>query len=137
MLDSFNSIVIIDWYDNILKAICQNKNDVYYCSLLAIDKPTDVKIYVCIDVKYFTAQKKISSLLKKGISNASWNDLRECFLDLNSINESWVIKTNDLKQNHLKITKYKDNFNWNSGILFCDFPEVLDKAKVLDDWWGY
>lgn len=137
MIHIFQNIKIIDWYDDIIKAICQDGVRNYYCSLLALDEKTDEKIYVLIDIEYFIEKQNILNLMREDFLGADWTYLRNLFNNVNPANESWLIKTENLNKNQSNIVKYKTNFDWKSGVLFGDYPEVLSQAIKIDNWWGY
>jgi hypothetical protein len=132
----FDEIIIIDWYDNIINAFCKNTDDTYYCSLLALDMISDEKIYVCISIKFFKHYKEISEIIKSNNLKDNWERFYNILNLVNPKNQSYLIKTKDLKGNSFEVVKYKDNFNWDA-VLFDDYPEVLDKTSSKDNWWQY
>lgn len=134
----FKEVIILDWYDNIITAFCKNESNViYYCNLLAMDYKTNDKIYVCIDLKYFTK----SELIKRIISNSTFienEDVLEMALNMVNIkNESFLIKTDNLKAKDLRVVKYENDFNWNHNFFSIDYPCILDISSKIDNWWKY
>ncbi|MNZ84446.1 hypothetical protein D3C78_1032030 [compost metagenome] len=52
-------------------------------------------------------------------------------------NQSFLIKTKDIKSNRMEIMEYKSNYNWNKSIFYIDYLKTLSKAKKIDNWWSY
>jgi len=132
----FNDIIILDWYDNIIKALCQTNDDTFYCSLLTLDFDTDVKIYACISIKYLNNHEKLIEIINSGKTKENWENLIVLLSLINKKNKSYLVKTQDLKNGTLEVVKFKDNFNWNKVLLY-DYPEVLEKSSKVENWSSY
>lgn len=134
----FQEVIILDWYDYIITAFCKDeKNITYICNLLAIDHIKGDKIYVCIELKYFVQSDLILSIIKRNKCLEQEEVLQKALNMVTLNNESFLIKTDDLKSNSLIVIKYKNNFNWNHDFLSTDYPNSLEKSEQLDDWWKY
>lgn len=137
MKTEFKDVIILDWYDNIVNSFCINKEDIiFYCNLLAIDE-MDTKIYVCIELKYFSSQKDILKIIQSNSFLKHEKRLRRLLNEISQINRSLLIKTKDLKGSQMETLIYKSNFNWNRDLFFIDYQETLIKSEKIDDWWAY
>ncbi|WP_183560719.1 hypothetical protein [Mucilaginibacter sp. SP1R1] len=133
----FINELTIDWYDNILKAFCKADNDViYYCCLLALDKITDQKIYLCVEIKYLMGYQELLRILEKNSFKEHWHELRY-LIKIKNQNQSYLIRAKDLRIDEVKLIDYKTNYGWPEEILFGEYPEVLDVAAEVDQWWKY
>jgi hypothetical protein len=133
----FINEITIDWYDNILKSFCTDgNNNIYYCCVLAIDEVTNQKVYLCVNLKYLKGYVELKPIIKEKSFKLNWNKLPS-LIELNKENESYLIKTNDLRGDKMKFTKYKKNVDLPSNIIWGEYPEFLEEAGKIDDWWRY
>ncbi|PYF74069.1 hypothetical protein [Pedobacter nutrimenti] len=134
----FKEVLTLDWYDDIITAFCKSSEDlIYYCNLLAMDKEKGDKIYVCMELKYFVQSTTLNRLIE---TNSFLNNEDILLKALNMItltNESFLIKTSDLRSNNLKVIQYKRDFNWNHNFFSIDYPDALKISAQLDNWWAY
>lgn len=134
----FKEVIILDWYDNIITAFCKSENDlIYYCNLLAINNENDDKVYVCIELKYFEESEALLNIIERKTYHKDEDELKKTLNTVMLNNKSFLIKTQDLKGNDLKIVKYKSDFNWNHNFFSIDYPRNLKISVRLDNWWKY
>lgn len=134
----FTDILILDWYDNIINAFAYTKdNNIFYCNLLAINNENDLKIYVALNVRYFEQQERIMSIINFKSFIDKEQELKTLLNSVKNENQSWLIGTTDLKGDVLESVKYTDDFDWNKGFFYQDFPATIAAASKIDDWWSY
>lgn len=134
----FNEIIIYNWYDNIISAFCKSDEDkIYYCNLVAMDDDQGEKIYVCIELKYLVQADIILSIIENNTYLENEDVLDKALNSVRAINDSFLIKTDNLQTGNLKIVKYKSDFNWNHNFFSIDYPAGLEISAKLDDWWKY
>lgn len=134
---SFEKIIILDWYDKIINGFIKIDDNFYYCNLLFEDETKCDCIYVCLSVTFFVESKKIIQIIQTNSFKENENQLHGLLNRVKQANKSYLIKTEDLKFGPREIVTYKDNFNWNVGIFFADYPDILDKASKIDNWNQY
>jgi hypothetical protein len=133
----FINEITIDWYDNILKSFCKGADNItYYCCILALDHITDQKVYLCVNIKYLLGSKELKEIIQSNSFKENWERL-PMLIDLSDDNETYLIKSKDLRTDEIELLKYKNNFNFSQDILFGEYPEVLDQAAKIDNWWSY
>lgn len=134
---SFEKIIILDWYDKIINGFIEIENKFYYCNLLFEGVTKYDCIYVHIPLNFFVYRAKIIQIIESNSFKENWGQLYHLLNRIQRKNKSYLVKTQDLKFGPWKIVKYKDNFDWDAGILFLDYPEILDRASKIDNWEQY
>lgn len=134
---SFEKVIILDWHDKIINGFIKIDSDFYYFNLLFEDKNKYDYIYVCLSVAFFVESKKIIQIIQTNSFKQNENQLNVLLNRVKQRNKSYLIKTEDLRFGSREIVAYKDNFNWNVGIFFADYPDVLDRASKIDNWSQY
>jgi hypothetical protein len=132
----FTKEITIDWYDNILKAFCFDSDDrIYYCCIVSQNTETDQKIYLCVDIAYLQGYDELQNIIKTDSFKQNWSRLSK-LIRLNRINETYLIKAADLRNDQIEFVKYKSNFASSTDVLFGEYPEVIEDAAKIDDWWA-
>ena len=127
--------ITIDWYDNILKSFCKDgDNKTYYCCILAINEISDEKIYLCIEIKYLKGYNKLKDFIDENSFASHWNELSN-LIDVKKINYTYLVKANNLRTDEIKLVKYKANYEWPKEIIWGEYPQVLDAAAIIENWW--
>ncbi|MXV14173.1 hypothetical protein [Hufsiella ginkgonis] len=131
----FIEVSILDWYDNIIKAFCKTEdNTIYYCSLVYIDKSTDNKIYICVDIEFFEAYEQIISFIESDALKEHWDELYSLLNNIRSEAKLYLIETDDLMSDQSKFIRYNENVEKLEGLLFADYPDLLEETGQVDNW---
>lgn len=135
----FAELIIYEWYDNIISAFCTSySGNLYYCNLLAQDEEGVDKIYVCIELKHFEQSDVIEGIIDRQSYQQDELLLQQALNSVKPQNESLLIKARHLGTDSLETISYTKDFNWNHNFFSTgDYPNTLDVAAKLDDWWSY
>ena len=74
--------------------------------------------------------------IKEKSFKTSWNRL-PALISLNKENETYLIKTKDLRGDQLTFIKYKKNVDLPGNVIWGEYPDFLEDAAKIDDWWSY
>jgi hypothetical protein len=133
----FSKTITIDWYDNVLKAFCiADDHTIYYCCLLAMDKTTNEKIYLCAEIKYLKGKDKLIQIIENDSFKERWDELSK-LTSLKPKNKTYLVKAKDLLTEDVELLDHKQNHRVPKSITWGDYPYVLDKAQNIDNWWSY
>jgi len=133
----FSKVSIIDWYDNILKAFATDSDGkIYYCTLLALDQTTNKKVYLCVSIEYLFGFDELLDITKADSFEENWNKLVK-LVKIKKRNETFLIKATNLREEGIELIRYKTDFAWPNKVVWGEYPEYLNKAKKIDDWWSY
>lgn len=134
----FEKVIIVEWYDNIIKAFCfENGAKVFFYTLIALDTITDEKIYLGVDVDSYCDSAVIKAFLETDTLKENYKKLPRLLNNVSNETDYMVIKTMDLKTETGDPIIYKSSQIAKHKIVFSSYPEVLEKAALLDDWWVY
>jgi hypothetical protein len=128
-MKNFEKFIIIDWYDNIIKAFFIMNERRYYSSLVFQDIEKEEYIYICISLDFFVESEKIIHIIESDKIKENWEQFYVLLNNVHSENKSFLVKTQNLQFGTREVVKYKNDINWNNDILFSDYPDNLDIAK--------
>lgn len=133
----FTEEITVDWYDNILKSFCTDETGIiYYCCLLALNRITNEKVYLCVDIKYLKGYSALEEIIKTKSFRENWNKL-PTLIDIKNKNEVYLIKAKDLRTDQIRWIPYKSNFIWPKKVVWGEYPELLAMSEKIDNWWKY
>ncbi|MEB0262202.1 MULTISPECIES: hypothetical protein [unclassified Mucilaginibacter] len=133
----FVDTITIDWYDNVLKCFCKDVNGTtYYCSVIALDKNGDQKIYLCVDIEYLKGHEELKSIIKMGSFKENWNLLSK-LIRLKKINTIYLLKAKNIVTADIQLIPYKNNGSVPVKVFFGEYPYDLEEAGKMENWWSY
>lgn len=127
-----SKIQIIEWYDEIIKAVFKIKAESYIFAL--VFKNRDMKTYLGIPVKEFIEFEKISEYLKTGKIKENYDLFLDLLRQVKPTNNPLLIITKDLNIENQQLIKYKKDSVWLSDFFNFEYPEIIDKASKHENW---
>nr|WP_067062730.1 hypothetical protein [Mucilaginibacter sp. L294] len=133
----FINIITIDWYDNVIKSLCKDDNGItYYCSIVAMDANTNQKIYLCVNIEYLKGYDELKIIIQNDSFKENWGQLSK-LIKLKKNNETYLLKANDIIRDEVNLISYKNDMVLPAKVLWGEYPDNLEQAAKIEDWWIY
>ncbi|MFA6249789.1 MAG: hypothetical protein WC615_22840 [Mucilaginibacter sp.] len=101
-----------------------------------MDANTDQKIYLCINIEYLRGCEELKVIIENDSFKENWDQLSK-LIKLKKINEIYLLKAKDIGRDEVKLISYKNDIALPAKVLWGEYPDNLEQAAKIEDWWIY